>query len=76
MSVNFNRARGKNFLTSKEYKYFICKYIPPYEEDYWGVHYTYNVKSEMGYKRPNKELYFYKYRMYRTWKYNRKTQYK
>ena len=76
MSVNFNRAQGKNYFTSKEYKYFLCLYEEPYSEDYWGIHYTYDYKSKLGYKKPNKSLYFYKRRMYRTWKYNRKTQYK
>ena len=73
MSVNFNRASSKHVLDNRYYKYFTIYDSDPYWDECWGLHHTSTLS---GSKKPNKSLYFYKVRMYRTWKYNRKTQYK
>ena len=54
----------------------INKIYPPYD-DYWyrNLHYTYNPYVK-GFKRPKKQIWKRKVREYRTWKYNRKTQWR
>jgi len=57
-----NSAKLKNVSTNKEYKCIrMLELFPPYYEDRWEC---------------KKGLFSYQYRMYKTWKYNRKTQYK
>lgn len=75
MSVNFNRRELEFCQTSKEYK---CKLLldDPYLDECWSVHYSKNAPYYYGHKRSGKDLYQYQYRMYRTWKYNRRKQYK
>lgn len=62
MSKNVNRAKLKKCITNKEYKSIniLIKY-PPYWDD--GI-------------IMRKGLFHYQYRMYRSWKHNRRKQYK
>jgi len=62
MSTNFNRSSTKNITTNREYK--LIRYN--WKED------RYN--EEYGKLKTN--LWPVQYRSYRTWKYNRKKQYK
>ena len=71
MSVNFNRATSKWVTDNRYYKYLTLYDLDPYYDECWRIH----PKYRPGFKNPNKNLYFYKKRIYRTWKYNRKTQY-
>lgn len=72
MSKNFNRAKASKCNSRKELKIKVVYYNDPYWEDHWSKHTKYNWGS----KQPNKVLYQFQYRMYRSWKHNRKTQYK
>lgn len=47
-------------------------YFDPYLDEGWGTHNTTSPKH----KRPSRVLYNYQVRMYKTWKHNRKTQWK
>ena len=71
MSKNTNRAKFNKAQNGKNYKLLILKelYPPYYEEGY-----SYRKPNH---KRPfNKWLLGYQYRMYRSWKHNRKKQWK
>lgn len=72
MSKNFNRAKGKKAHTNRELLYKAILNIDPYFDECWA----YQPLYRRGFKNPNKVLYMYQVRLYRTWKYNRKTQYK
>ena len=50
------------------------KFIPPYYDDeyYWSCHYNKGIHADWR----KKQIYKFQYREYRTWKYNRKTQWK
>ena len=63
MSKNRNRARYNKAQTNKEYKALLLDDLYPL---YWdeGVHFMCHG------------LHPYQWRMYRTWKHSRKTQYK
>lgn len=72
----------KPYKKSKEARTTTCRkeynivtkpdYFDPYWDEGWGYHRTNSPKH----KRPSKVLLFYQVRMYRTWKHNRKTQWK
>jgi hypothetical protein len=51
---------------------FLKKWNDPYSDE--GVNFY--PKYKRGYKNPHKQIYAYQRRMYRTWKYNRKRQWK
>lgn len=72
MSVNFNRSKGKNILNSREYKHKVVIDLEPYWDEGW----SYYPKWKPTHSKPKKRLLYYQVRMYRTWKHNRKTQYK
>jgi hypothetical protein len=73
MSKNRNRAKLNKANTNQEYrKIFLREMYPPYWDD--GCFMFPRYRS--GFKNPNKQLFPYQVRMYRTWKYNRKTQWK
>jgi len=61
MSINFNRGRFNKSHNSKEYKRLLMSELYPI---YWdeGIYYRKGILS-------------FKYRMYRSWKHNRKNQY-
>ena len=72
MSVNFNRTKGKRFNDSKFFKVKVV-----YDDDpYWDEGIAFYPSYNPGFKNPNKRLLSYQIRQYRTWKYNRKTQWK
>lgn len=79
MSKNRNRAKLNKALINIEYKIlFLKEKYPPYWDD-GLVYYGDNKKHKRGFlwdKRPRKRLLFYQVRMYKTWKHNRKTQYR
>ena len=63
MSKNTNRAKFNKAHNSNEYrKIFLNWYYPPYNEEGWNWHHG-NLSN-------------HKWREYKTWKHNRKTQYK
>lgn len=73
MSQKTNRARLNKALTNKEYRIILLDMLyPPYWDE--GI-YLY-PRYRRGYKNPNKCIFPSQVRMYRTWKYNRKTQWK
>ena len=62
MSINYNRSITKNVIHNGTYKKRQLRNDYPI---YWDEGITFK-----------NGLYSYQYRMYRTWKYNRKKQYK
>jgi len=57
----------------KEYKIVTD---PDYKDPYWDEGVNYYPKYRRGFKNPNRFLLSYQIRMYKTWKHNRKTQWK
>ena len=73
MSINRNRAKLKLAQTSREYNVSLFRELyPPYWDD--GVMFYPIYKP--GYINPNKRILSSQMRAYRSWKYNRKTQWK
>ena len=72
MSINRNRAATKRAHNNKEHK-IIELFGDRYFEDYYPRHS--NVRNRHS-KKFWGGVYHFQYRMYRTWKYNRKTQWK
>lgn len=73
MSINRNRAKFNKAHNNQEYKkLFLQWWYPPYWDD--GLNWYPQYRS--GYKTPNKRIYPWERRKFRTWKYNRKTQWK
>ena len=76
MSVNFRRVTSKDCFSNKEYK-IKCYIIDsnPYPDD---NHMHWYPRYRTGYTqiRLNKQILPYQVRMYRSWKYNRKKQWK
>ncbi len=64
----------KSLTDARVYKLLTTIDQDPYQEEFWSVHKTYSTNTTCKWKK--KELYRFQYRMYRTWKYNRKTKYK
>ena len=78
MSINRNRSKLKKAKTGKEYLaiQYNIKY-PPYYEDMWRFYPVYNWgTSKYRKKYWKKQKCSYQMRMYKTWKYNRKNQWK
>ena len=75
MSVNFDRKKGDNTFTQKEYKIKVIYGQDPYWDECVNLYPRWNDRYEDNWKR-RKQLYSYQIRMYKTWKHNRKTQYK
>jgi hypothetical protein len=74
MSVNFNRAKGKNILNSRVFKQIV---VLGNDDPYWDDGINFYPKYQKGFGNcKKKRLQYYQVRRYRTWKYNRKTQYK
>lgn len=76
MSVNFNRTKYNKAKDRKGYKILLYDDLYPL---YWdeGIKFYPNWKPrfEDNWKR-RKQVYSYQIRMYKTWKHNRKTQWK
>lgn len=73
MSTNRNRTASKDCDQNRWYNIADFKWKDdPWDDDYY-CHYP---KYRRGYKNPIKNIFGRKVREYRTWKYNRKKQYK
>lgn len=72
MSINHNRTRGKNLTTRKEYRFRVVLNNEPYYDEGCGSY----PKWRPGFKNTGKQLYRFQQRNFRSWKHNRKTQYK
>jgi hypothetical protein len=73
MSTNRNRAKLNKAENGREYQLlWLDENYPMYWEE--GLH-PY-PQYRRGFKNPNKQIFKYQVRMYRTWKYNRRTQWK
>ena len=74
MSINLNRSKLKHARDNHEYRIIFLKdEYPPYWDE--GMR-TYPIKAHCWAKSTGKQLMSYQLRMYKTWKHNRKTQYK
>jgi hypothetical protein len=73
MSKHRNRAKLNKATNSREYFIVLLNYEYPM---YWDDGIVEYPKYRKGFKNPNKRLFKYQVRMFRTWKYNRKTQWK
>lgn len=73
MSIHQVRSKLKFARNNNEYRKLLLKVeYPPY----WDEGLNFYPRYRRGFKNSNKEIEHYQVRMYRTWKYNRKTQYK
>lgn len=62
----------KQFFNNRQYRILFV-----FDHDrYFDEGKTYYPKYRKGFINPNKRLFSYEVRMYRTWKYNRKTKWK
>ncbi len=73
MSVNYNRARFNLAQTRNEYKKLGYEWYWPM---YWDEGVMFYPRWNPGFRNPNKTIMSYHIRMYKTWKYNRKNQWK
>lgn len=73
MSINRNRTRYNQVQTSREYR---IKWLKEEYPTYWDEGMKFYPRHRRGFKNSNKCIQAYHIRMYRTWKYNRKTQWK
>lgn len=73
MSKNLNRQKLKKAEDGRSYRILWLKMKFPL---YWEEGIVTYPRYRRGYKNPNKYLFAYEMRMYKTWKYNRKTQWK
>ena len=73
MSINRNRAKLNKVNCSRNYKLVFINYEYP---KYWDDGFLMYPKFRRGYVNSGKQLYPSQMRAYKTWKYNRKTQWK
>lgn len=75
MSKNVNRAKLNDAQTNKEYNSILVNILYP---KYWDDGIMFYPKYRLGYTQNKriKEIMKYQVRQYKTWKYNRKKQYK
>lgn len=73
MSINRNRQKLKQSTCSNDYKKIWLDYLYP---KYWDEGYYLLPRYRRGFHNPNKYIFSYQVRMYKTWKYNRRTQFK
>ena len=73
MSKNRNRAKLNKATNNKEYWIILLNYEYPI---YWDDGIVEYPNYRKGFKNPNKRIFNYQVRMFRSWKYNRKTQWK
>lgn len=75
-----NDKRVKCTSNRKEYKILTSINQDPYFDECWSTHRRCKGKPVTGSKNnwnwKRKTIYTFQYRMYRTWKHNRKTQWK
>ena len=69
------RYRGKlnKAVTSREYKIILIDMLYP---DYWDDGLNFLPRNRRGFKNSGKQLLRYQMREYKSWKHNRRTQYK
>ena len=73
MSINRNRTTLKKAICSNDYrKIWLNELHPPYWDDWVYLFPTYR----RGFKNSSKQLYPCEVREFKTWKHNRKTQWK
>ena len=73
MSVNRNRAKFNKAHNGREYKSSLYDDLYPI---YWDEGISFYPRWRPGFKNSGKQIEKYQVRQYRTWKYNRKTQWK
>jgi hypothetical protein len=73
MSKNKNRAKLNKAENSRNYRLIWIDELYPM---YWDEGLNFYPKYRKGFKNNNKRILKYKVRMYRTWKHNRRTQWK
>jgi hypothetical protein len=73
MSINRNRARLNKAKDNHQYRIIWINYEYP---RYWDEMYHKYPRYKRGFKNPNKRIFSYQVRMYKTWKHNRKTQWR
>ncbi len=73
MSKNRNRAKLNNAKNNHQYRIIWINYEYPI---YWDECINMYPRYNKGTKSSNKRLFAYQVRMYKTWKYNRKTRWK
>ena len=71
MSKNNNRAKLNKAQDGRTYKLLLFDELYP---PYWDEGTIFYPRYRKGFKNPNKSIYSYQVRMYKTWKHNRKTQ--
>ena len=75
-----NDKRVKDTTDRREYKLLTTIDQDPYFDECWSTHRRRTGKSKPGSKNhwywKRKTIYTFQYRMYRTWKHNRKAQWK
>jgi hypothetical protein len=81
MSKNLNRKKLNEAEDDRSYRILLKNRLnPPYWDECWTRHSRRTFYSREGSKNlfswKRKEIYEFEYREYRTWKYNRKTQWK
>lgn len=73
MSKNINRAKLNLAQNNSIYRKIWINFEYPI---YWEEGMMEYPQYRRGFKNPIKRIFSYQVRMYKTWKYNRKTQYK
>jgi hypothetical protein len=73
MSTNRRRSKLRSAECSRDYHLISLNEWYPL---YWDEGYNFYPRWRRGYKNPTKTIPIFKVREYRTWKYNRKTQWK
>ena len=73
MSTNRNRAKYDKAINGSEYRRIIMEEKFPL---YWDEGVSFYPRWRPGFKNSGKQLVKYQMRQYRTWKHNRKTQWK
>lgn len=73
MSVNRNRAKLLIAYNNKVYRRIL---INMYYPAYWDDGLVPYPHCRRGFKQQKKRIYYYQVRMYKTWKHNRKNQWK
>lgn len=80
MSIHKNRNEVKYLTNRRTYHILTTIDQDPYAEEFWSTHHRRTFKSMKGSKNlcswKRKVIYQFQYRMYRSWKYNRKNQWK
>jgi hypothetical protein len=73
MSKNRNRSRLNKSTIGREYNILLINDLYPI---YWDEGILMYPQTRFGFKNPNKRLMKFEIRMYRSWKHNRKTQWR